>query len=177
MTGPTSSCSCGCPQALLVLSIPCNPHAACQRCPSSSHPPPKALRPNLPPRQRDRDRDHDALDIISIDPSSSSSRSPPPRRSPRKTKKERGKVQLMAYVIVPLLPPAARKSDYMPTAAKWKARAGDNSSLMELVYVLRVAFENNWPGAGSTGPSGKTTKKAAKETVVVVDDEDDEEEE
>ncbi|KAH9069517.1 hypothetical protein EDB83DRAFT_438398 [Lactarius deliciosus] len=28
---------------------PVYPHATCQRCPSSSHPPPKALRPNLPP--------------------------------------------------------------------------------------------------------------------------------
>ncbi|KAH9069532.1 hypothetical protein EDB83DRAFT_438660 [Lactarius deliciosus] len=94
----------------------------------------------------------------------------------------------MAYVLVPLLPPGARKSDYMPvkqrsrtlqfqTVTTWKARAGDNSGSMELVYVLQVAFVNTWPGAGSTGPSEKMTKKAAKETVVVVDDEDDEEEE
>ncbi|KAH9012157.1 hypothetical protein EDB84DRAFT_970917 [Lactarius hengduanensis] len=98
-----------------------------------------------------------------------------------------GTGQLMAYVLVPPLPPGARKSDYMPvkqrshtrqrqTAAKGKARAGDNAGPKELVHVLQVAFENNWPGAGSTGPSGKTTKKAAKETVVVVDDEDDDEE-
>ncbi|KAH9069566.1 hypothetical protein EDB83DRAFT_439520 [Lactarius deliciosus] len=139
-----------------------------------------------PIRQRDRDRDHDPLDIISIDSSSSSSRLPPPRRSPRKTKKQRGQGQPMAYVLVPPLQPGARKSDYMPvkershtrqrqTAAKGKAHAGDNASSKELVHVLQVAFENNWPGAGSTGPSGRK-KKAAKETVVVVNDEDDEEE-
>ncbi|KAH9167665.1 hypothetical protein EDB89DRAFT_107258 [Lactarius sanguifluus] len=61
------------------------------------------------------------------------------------------------------------------TVAKGKARAGDNAGSKELVHVLQVAFENNWPGAGSTGPSGKKTKKAAKETVVVVDDDDDDE--
>ncbi|KAH9041043.1 hypothetical protein EDB85DRAFT_1886676 [Lactarius pseudohatsudake] len=140
-----------------------------------------------PIRQRDRDRDHDLLDIISIDSSSSSSR-PPPQRSPRKAKKQRGQEQLMAYILVPPLPPGALKSDYMPvqqrsrtrqrqTAVKGKARAGDNAGSKELVHVLQVAFENNWPGAGSTGPSGQKTKKAAKETVVVVDDEDDEDEE
>ncbi|KAH9069484.1 hypothetical protein EDB83DRAFT_437594 [Lactarius deliciosus] len=91
-----------------------------------------------PIRQRDRDKDHDPLDIISIDSSSSSSRLPPPRRSPRKTKKQRGQGQLMAYGLVPPLPPGARKSDYMPvkqrsltrqrqTAAKGKGRAGDNA--------------------------------------------------
>ncbi|KAH9055280.1 hypothetical protein EDB87DRAFT_1338580 [Lactarius vividus] len=140
-----------------------------------------------PTRQRDRDRDHDPLDIISIDSSSSSSRPPPPRRSPRKAKKQRGHGQLMAYVLVPRLPPGARRSDYAPvrqrprtrqrqTAAKGKARAGDNSGSNELVHMLQVAFENNWPGAGSARPSGKKTKKAAEETVVVVDDEDEEEE-
>ncbi|KAH9069588.1 hypothetical protein EDB83DRAFT_439867 [Lactarius deliciosus] len=139
-----------------------------------------------PPRQCDRDRDHDALNIISIDTSSSSSRSPPPLRCPRKTKTQRGQVQLMAFVLVLPLPPAPAshmlvkqrsRTRQRQTAAKWKARTGDNSGSMELVCVLQVAFENNWPGAGSTGPSGKMTKKAAKETVVVVDDEDDEEEE
>ncbi|KAH9036080.1 hypothetical protein EDB84DRAFT_1483929 [Lactarius hengduanensis] len=59
-----------------------------------------------PIRQRDRDRDRDPLDIIFIDSSSSSSRSRPPRRSPRKTKKQRGQVQLMTYVLMP--PPARR---------------------------------------------------------------------
>ncbi|KAH9167667.1 hypothetical protein EDB89DRAFT_2124269 [Lactarius sanguifluus] len=158
------------------------PSRPCQRCSSSSHPTPKALPSELPHRRCDRDRDHDALDIISIDTSSSSSRSPPPRRSPRKTKTQRGRVQPIAYVLVPFLPPGARTSDYIPvmqrsrtrqrqTAAKWKARAGDNLGSMELVYLLQVAFENNWPGAGSMGPSGKMTKKAAEEAVVVVDDE------
>ncbi|KAH9013544.1 hypothetical protein EDB84DRAFT_892537 [Lactarius hengduanensis] len=94
--------------------------------------------------------------------------------------------ELMVYVLVPPLPPGACKSNYMPveqrsctrqrqTAAKWKARTGNNSGSMEPMYMLQVAFENNWPGAGSAGPSGKT--KAAKETVVVVDDEDDDSEE
>ncbi|KAH8999814.1 hypothetical protein EDB86DRAFT_2828096 [Lactarius hatsudake] len=94
----------------------------------------------------------------------------------------------MAHAIVPPLPPGARKSDYMPvkhrsrtrqrqTAAKGKAWAGDDSGSKELVQVLQVSFENNWPGAGGTGPSGKKTKKATKETVVAADDEDDEEEE
>ncbi|KAH9014041.1 hypothetical protein EDB84DRAFT_1568350 [Lactarius hengduanensis] len=123
-----------------------------------------------PIRQRDRDRDHDPLDIISIDSSSSSSRRRPPLRSPRKTKKQRGQGQLMAYVLVP--PPARRAQ---PPSGK--RGQGTIRGSMELVYVLQVAFENNWPGAGSTGPRGKMTKKAAKETVVVVDDEDDEEEE
>ncbi|KAH9069511.1 hypothetical protein EDB83DRAFT_2518282 [Lactarius deliciosus] len=70
------------------------------------------------------------------------------------------------------IPPGAHKSDYMPvkqrfrtrqrqTAAKRKARAGNNAGSKDLVHVLQVAFENNWPGAGSTGPSGKKTKKAA----------------
>ncbi|KAH9041034.1 hypothetical protein EDB85DRAFT_2286421, partial [Lactarius pseudohatsudake] len=60
-----------------------------------------------PIRQRDRDRYHDLLDIISIDSSSSSSslRPPPPQRSPRKAKKQRGQEQLMAYVLLPPLPP------------------------------------------------------------------------
>ncbi len=102
----------------------------------------------------------------------------------------------MAYVLIPPLPPGARKSDYVPveqrprtrqrqTAAKGKARAGDNSGSKELVNMLQVAFESNWPGAGSadapgTGPGEKKTKKPvrpAREMVVVLDDEDEEEEE
>ncbi|KAI9436062.1 hypothetical protein H4582DRAFT_2079203 [Lactarius indigo] len=101
-----------------------------------------------PPGQRDRGRDHDPLDIISID--SSSSRPPPPLRFPRKTKKLRGLGQLMTYVLVPPIPPGARKSDYAPvrqrprtrqrqTAAKGKGRAGDNLGSKELVHVLQVA--------------------------------------
>ncbi|KAH8983272.1 hypothetical protein EDB86DRAFT_3085513 [Lactarius hatsudake] len=62
-------------------------------------------------------------------------------------------------------------------AGKEKAQARDNSGPKELVHVLQVAFENNWPGAVNTGPSGKKTKKAERETVVVVDDKDDEEDE
>lgn len=83
----------------------------------------------------------------------------------------------MVYVLVLPFPPGARKSDYAPvkkrpctcqrqTAAKVKARAGDDSSSKELVHVLQIAFENEWPGAGSTGPSRKKTKMAARETVV-----------
>ncbi|KAH9036066.1 hypothetical protein EDB84DRAFT_1437744 [Lactarius hengduanensis] len=138
-----------------------------------------------PIRQRDKDRDHDLLDIISID--SSSSRRRPPRRSPRKAKKQSGQEQLMAYVLVPPLPPGARKSDYMPvqkrsrtrqrqTAVRGKRGQGTMRPRRNSC-MLQVAFENNWPGAGSTGPSGQKTKKAAKETVVVADDEDDEDEE
>ncbi|KAI9436874.1 hypothetical protein H4582DRAFT_364219 [Lactarius indigo] len=115
-----------------------------------SHPSPsESTSPELPSGQRDRGRDHDPLDIISID-SSSSSRRRPPLRSPGKTKKLRGLGQLMTYVLVPPIPPGARKSDYAPvrqrprtqqrqTAAKGKGRAGDNLGSKELVHVLQVA--------------------------------------
>ncbi|KAH9036089.1 hypothetical protein EDB84DRAFT_1675886 [Lactarius hengduanensis] len=88
-------------------------------------------------------------------------------------------VQLMVYVLLPPLPPGARKSDYAPATAPNNAiargRQGDNSGSEELVHALQVAFENNWPDAGSTGPGRKKTKMAARETVGCGDDEDDEE--
>ncbi|KAH9036074.1 hypothetical protein EDB84DRAFT_1197913 [Lactarius hengduanensis] len=141
-------------------------------------------------RQRDRDRDHDPLDIIShihrllfLFLTTTTSLAQPaqdqetegtgaadgvrPRAASRPAR--------ASQTICRLSNDPAHAS--AKTAAKGKARAGDNAGPKELVHVLQVAFENNWPGAGSTGPSGKKTKKAVKETVVVVDDEDDEEEE
>ncbi|KAH8999817.1 hypothetical protein EDB86DRAFT_611664 [Lactarius hatsudake] len=46
-----------------------------------------------------------------------------------------------------------------PDRGQGKARAGDHSSSKELVHVLQVAFENIWPGAGCTGPSGKKRRR------------------
>jgi hypothetical protein len=93
----------------------------------------------------------------------------------------------MAHVLIPPLHPGARKSDYAPveqrfrTAAKGKARAGDNSGSNELMHVLQNAFESNWFGPGSSAEPRKKKrgrgrpKKPAEEIVVVVDDEEDDE--
>ena len=91
----------------------------------------------------------------------------------------------MAHVLIPPLPPGARKSDYAPvehrlrTAAKGKALLGDDSGLNKLMHVLQNAFESNWFGPGSNaGPRRRKKgrpKKPAKEIVVVVDDEEDDE--
>ena len=102
----------------------------------------------------------------------------------------------MARILVPSLPPGARKSDYAPvkqrprprnrrSSGKGKACAGDSSGSNELMHVLQNAFESNWygPGSKNTSPSAKmrkkrrTKKKPAKVVVVVDDDEDEEERE
>ena len=163
---------------------PLSLHVARPRHPSSSpHP------PSPPPPQRNRNWAPDPLDVISVT-SSSDSPPPPPRRSARKSKIQTP--QFMAHVLVPSLPPGARKSDYAPVkqrprtrdrrTAKGKARAGDNSGSNELMHVLQNAFESNWYGPGSTNTSPRekrkkrrTKKKPAKEIVVVDDDEDEEE--
>ena len=69
--------------------------------------------------------------------------------------------QFMAHILVPSLPPGARKSGYAPlkqrpcprnrrSSGKGKARAGDNSGSNELMHVLQNAFECDWYGPGST---------------------------
>ncbi|KAH8983637.1 hypothetical protein EDB92DRAFT_1819414 [Lactarius akahatsu] len=112
------------------------------------------------PRQRDRYRDHGPLVIISIDTFSSSSR--PPRRSPRKTKKQRGQGQLMAYVL------QRSRTRQRQTAAKGKARPRDNSGLKELVHVCKLRF-------GTTGLVPEADEEGGKRDGGCGDYEDDEE--
>jgi hypothetical protein len=89
------------------------------------------------------------------------------------------KNQLMAYILVPPLPPGMRKSDYRPLprtrkerdrpSAKGKARVGDNSSSRELVAVLRGAFENNSSAVGSAKIPRKRGRPPKKKVVNPVD--------
>ena len=102
----------------------------------------------------------------------------------------------MAYVLVPPLPPGARKSDYVPLeqlhrkpersdAAKGKVRAGDNSGSAALAAALQDAFKSNASGSGRTDSptargkrKGRGKQKAVEpsvETIEVVDDEDEDE--
>lgn len=93
----------------------------------------------------------------------------------------------MAYVLIPPLPSAVRKSNYVPrkkvhrmrehsVRAKKKAPIGDNTSSTALVAALQGAFENNSIGAGSTKTARarrkrrKTKAVAPVEVVEVVDD-------
>jgi hypothetical protein len=121
---------------------------ACTDVRSASHPP-----------QRYNNWVPDPRDIISV---TSSSDSPPARRSARMSKKRA--TQFMAHVLVPPLPPGARRSDYSSvkerprTRDPWapgmgKTRAGDNSGSNKLMHVLQNAFESNWYGPGSTNTS------------------------
>ena len=99
----------------------------------------------------------------------------------------------MAYILVPPLPPGARKSDYAPldqlrrtpersNSVKDKVRAGDNSGSSALAAALQDAFKNNASGSGRTDSSpmrkGRGKRKAVEpvETIEVVDDEDEDDE-
>ncbi|KAH9041059.1 hypothetical protein EDB85DRAFT_1566170 [Lactarius pseudohatsudake] len=113
--------------------LPAPPGAPCLRNPVWSHAafqnvtlPPLPLRNQsvrTSPCQRDRERDHDPVDIVSANSSSSSSPPRPSQRSTRKTKKRRGLGQLMAYVLILRFPPGVRKSDH--TRRRLRLRATD----------------------------------------------------
>jgi hypothetical protein len=90
------------------------------------------------------------------------------------------KSQLMAYVLVPPLPPGMRKSDYQPLgqlprtrnespSAKGKARVGDNSGSRGLAAVLQGAFENNSSGVGSAKTPRKRGRPPKQKAVNPVD--------
>jgi hypothetical protein len=106
----------------------------------------------------------------------------------------------MAYVLVPPLPPGARKSDYVPLErqlhtrerrgpVEGNVRAGDNSGSASLAAALQGAFENNASDAGRTdtqkarrslrrGDKQKAVEPVKPvEPVEVIDDEDEDEEE
>ena len=98
----------------------------------------------------------------------------------------------MAYILVPPLPPGARKSDYVPLdqlhrkpersdAVKDKVRVGDNSGSSALAAALQDAFKSNASGSGRTDSptrKGRGKRKAVEpvEAIEVVDDEDEEDE-
>ncbi|KAN0136381.1 hypothetical protein V8E53_005749 [Lactarius tabidus] len=122
-----------------------------------------------PPPRRYNNWVPDPRDIISV---TSSSDSPPARRSARMSKKRA--TQFMAHVLVPPLPPGARRSDYSSvkerprTRDPWapgmgKTRAGDNSGSNKLMHH---EYE-----PGEKKRKKRTKNKPAKEIVVVVDDE------
>ncbi|KAH9055680.1 hypothetical protein EDB87DRAFT_1824419 [Lactarius vividus] len=111
------------------------------------------------PCQHDREKDHDLLHI------------------PAQHQEMEEQGQLIAYILIPRLPPCMRKSEYAPvkqrpwirqfsTATKAKVRARDNSDSKKLVHVPQVAFESNWPGAVDIGPSGTKSKQTSKEIVI-----------